>query len=108
MQMNTTLILNFCDFLTTFSLLTQKIEYDKVHHRRVKKNYLNGRAGFLSRKVQINLLNVFHNKNMNLRRLIILVVVLKVEDVLVKTIIKRDGVLLHVQYVTLDDLINRL
>lgn len=107
--MNTTLILNPCDFLTTFSLLIHKIEYDKVHHQRVNKYYLNGRAGFLSRKVQINLLNVFNNiKNRNIRRLIIIVVVLKVEDVLVNTTIERDGVLLKVQYVTLDNLINRL
>ena len=108
-KMNTTFILNSCDFLTTFSLLTQKFEYDKVHHQRVKKYYLNGRAGFLSRKIQINLTSVFNNiKIMNLRRLIIIVVVSNAEDVLPYTTIERDGVLLQVQYVTFDNLIMRL
>lgn len=46
--MNTTLILNTSDFQSTFSLLTSKLEYDKVHHQNVKKYYLNARVGFFA------------------------------------------------------------
>ena len=44
--MNTTLKLYAYDFLATFSLLTHKIEYDKVHNQRVKNIILIVVQGF--------------------------------------------------------------
>ena len=95
--MNTTLILNTSDYLSTFSLLTYKLEYNKVHHQNVKKYYFNGRVGFFCWKINIFLRNVFNNiKFMNLIGLILFVVVLKSEDVLPKSRIDKDGVILQV------------
>ena len=94
--MNTTLILNTSDYLSTFSVLTYKLEYNKVNHQNVKKYSFNGRVGFFCWKISIFLRNVFNIKFMNLIGLILFVVVLKSEDVLPKSRIDRDGVILQV------------
>ena len=108
--MNTTLKLYVYDFLATFSLLTHKIEYDKVHNQLVKKYYLNRRAGVLSRNIKFNLNFLFDNiKIMKLRRLIIIVVVNSDNEqmqLLEYTTIERYGCLL--QYIKYKDLLNRL
>lgn len=107
--MNTTLKLYAYDFLGTFSLLTHKIEYDKVNNQLVKKYYLNRCAGFLSINIKFNLNFLFDNiKIMKLRRLIIIVVVNSDNEqmqLLEYTTLERYGGLL--QYVKYKDLLNR-
>lgn len=101
------------DFVTTFSNLSQKIEYDKIHHNNVKKYYLNARVAVISRTIDFSIQSLYFNiQRMNLRRLLVLVVVDGDEeipsDILVGKGQDEGDLFVKVQYFTLKDLFEKL